>query len=55
MDSKAIENKVKFKVALDNLRFDLTDLQEDLDRVTSWSTAEDHHVISGMTSRKAWQ
>ena len=30
-DSKGIETKIKFKVALDNLRLDLADLQEDLD------------------------
>ena len=34
-DSKAIERKMKFMIALDNLNLDLADIQEDLKRVTN--------------------
>ena len=54
-DSKTMEDKMKLALALDNLNLDLTDLQEDLERVTKWSEAKDHQVISGMASRKDWQ
>ena len=53
--SKSIENKMRLKVALDNLDLDLADLQEDVKRVPNWMAAQDHQIIAGMASRKTWK
>ena len=54
-DSKSALNKMKFKVALENLTLDLTDVQEDINKVPNWTAAQDHLITTGMTSRKTWK
>ena len=54
MENRTKEEKRKLKVALDNLNLDLTALKEDFMKVTNWTEAEDHQVISGMAAKEGW-